>query len=90
MTVKAIYQDGVFKPTSPVNLPDDEWVELEVIQSLQQERKIASLRGIWKHALRSEGQGDWISETVAQIRQESAGKLDRLARELGESLPRER
>jgi predicted DNA-binding antitoxin AbrB/MazE fold protein len=85
MTVKAIYQDGVFKPASPVNLPDDAWVELEVIRSPQQKRQIASLQGIWKNAMHSEDRGDWVSETLAQIRQESAHKLDRLAQDLGES-----
>jgi hypothetical protein len=49
----------------------------------------ASLQGIWKQALRPEDQGDWISETVAQVRHESAERLDRLARELGESPSRE-
>ena len=30
MTVRAIYEDGVFKPAGPVDLPDGAEVELEV------------------------------------------------------------
>lgn len=87
MTVKAIYQDGVFKPIHPPSLPDGEWVELQVVRSPRQQPKVASLQGIWKQALRPEDQGDWVSETVARVRQESAEKLDRLAEELGKNLP---
>ena len=79
MVVKAIYQDGVFKPIVPVNLPEGEWVELELIQpSQRRERKIVSLRGIWKGQLRPEDQGDWVSETIAEMRRESAERLDQL------------
>lgn len=31
MTVRAIYQDGVFKPSTPVDLPDRAEVELEIV-----------------------------------------------------------
>lgn len=85
MTVKAVYQNGVFKPIHPVNLPEGERVELTVVQSPRRDLGTATLRGIWKHALRPEDQGDWVSETVARMRQESSEKLDRLAGELGEN-----
>jgi predicted DNA-binding antitoxin AbrB/MazE fold protein len=65
MVVKAVYQDGVFKPVAPVNLAEGEWVELEIVRPAQQrERRIVSLRGIWKGALCPEDRGDWVSETT--------------------------
>lgn len=88
--IKAVYRDGVFKPVAPVNLAEGEWVELEIVQSSQQrERNIVSLQGIWRGRLRSEDRGDWVSETIAEIRHESTEKLDRLARELSKDLGRE-
>jgi len=90
MVVKAIYQDGVFKPTVPVNLSEGERVDLQIIQpSRRQERNIVSLQGIWKDGPRPQDQGDWVSETVTEIRREFAGKLDRLAQNLNENPARE-
>ncbi len=39
MTVKAIYQDGVFMPTEPVHIADRTPVEVIVPESDPQERK---------------------------------------------------
>jgi predicted DNA-binding antitoxin AbrB/MazE fold protein len=75
MAVKAVYQDGVFKPLVPVDLPEGERVELDIVRSSQQQGgKIVSLQGIWKDALRPEDQGDWVSETIVEIRREVAHK----------------
>ena len=74
MTLKAIYEDGVFKPTAPVNLPEGAWVDLHVQPSQEQKRKVISLLGVWKDALRPGDKGDWVSETVSEIRQESVEK----------------
>ena len=53
MTVRAIYENGVFKPAAPVNLPDRAEVELEarVIsktpdQSEQNQKADAEIAGI--------------------------------------------
>jgi predicted DNA-binding antitoxin AbrB/MazE fold protein len=89
MVVKAVYQNGVFKPIAPVNLDEGEWVELEIVRPSQQ-RKIVSLHGIWKDYLRPEDQGDWVSDTIAGVRHELSEKLNRLARELGDNLTSER
>ena len=37
MAVKAVYQDGVFKPLVPVDLPEGEWVELDIVRPAQQQ-----------------------------------------------------
>jgi len=90
MVVKAIYQDGVFKPITPVDLTEGEWVELEIVRSSpQRPRRVVSLQGIWKEHLRPEDEGDWVSEAIAEIRRESAEKLEQLARELGGHQPHE-
>jgi predicted DNA-binding antitoxin AbrB/MazE fold protein len=90
MVVKAVYRDGVFKPIEPVNLIEGERVELEIVRpSQQRQRRIVSLRGIWKERPRPTDQGDWVSDTIAEIRSESSEKLDQLARELGENLKRD-
>lgn len=39
MTVRAIYENGVFKPTEPVSLPERTPVEVNVPESNEQERK---------------------------------------------------
>ncbi len=73
MIVKAIYQDGVFKPVTPVDLTEGEWVDLEIVRSSpQRPRKVVSLQGIWREHARSEGDEDWVSETIAEIRRTSA------------------
>jgi predicted DNA-binding antitoxin AbrB/MazE fold protein len=91
MVVKAVYAAGVFKPIMTVNLADGEWVELKITRSPQRrrKRKVVSLQGIWKEHLRPEDQGDWVSDTIAEIRRESGEKLDRLARELSENMAHE-
>ena len=91
MVVKAVYADGVFRPIVTVDLADGEWVELEITRPSQQrrERKAVSLQGIWKAHLRPADRGDWVSDTIAEIRRESAEKLDRLAREGSENLAHE-
>ncbi len=90
MVVRAIYQDGVLKPIVPLDMTDGERVDLQIIRSSRrQERNVVSLQGIWKDGPRPKDQGDWVTETVTEIRRESAGKLYRLAQELSENLARE-
>ena len=90
MIVKAIYQNGVFKPITPLDLTEGEWVDLKIIRpSPQRPRKVVSLQGIWREHARSEGDEDWVSETIAEIRRTSAEKLERLARELSDIQSRE-
>jgi predicted DNA-binding antitoxin AbrB/MazE fold protein len=90
MVVKAIYQDGVFKPLAPVNLSDGQQVELEIVGSFPQiQRNVVSLQGIWKDHLRPQDQGDWVSDTLTEIRNETSKRLNQLAQQLGKSLNHE-
>jgi predicted DNA-binding antitoxin AbrB/MazE fold protein len=83
--VKAIYQNGVFKPIDAVGLAEGEWVELEIVHlPPKRSRKTVSLQGIWKEHVRLGDEGDWVSAAIAEIRGESAEKLKRLAQELSE------
>jgi len=78
MVVKAIYQSGVFKPITPVDLTEGELVELEITRSSpRRPRRVVSLQGIWKEHLCPEDERDWGSEAIAKIRRESAKKLER-------------
>jgi predicted DNA-binding antitoxin AbrB/MazE fold protein len=90
VAVKAIYRDGVFKPTVPVDLPEGTQVDLEVTPTPSPgDGATISLQGIWKDALRPEDEGDWVSQTVADVREESAARIDRLARDLSNHIARE-
>ncbi|HRJ41922.1 MAG: antitoxin family protein [Caldilineaceae bacterium] len=86
MTISAVFQEGVFKPSIPIQLREGEEVQLEVIRSAPPStRLILSLKGIWKHALRPDDTGDWVTEAISEIRNESARKFERLAQELNEN-----
>ncbi len=87
MTISAIFKGGVFQPIVPIKLREGEQVQLEVIRSSPSAAPtILSLKGIWKHASPSADAGDWVTETIADIRHESASKLERLAQELSGNL----
>lgn len=89
MTIKAIYKNGVFKPITPVDLAEGEWVDLNIVRPPSRHSpKVVSLQGVWKEKLRPEDEGDWVSETIAEIRRQSAEKVERLAGELDEGRPR--
>ena len=82
MVVKAVYAHGVFRPIMTVDLADGEWVELEITRPSQQrrKRKAVSLQGIWKAHLRPTDRGDWVSDTIAEIRRESGEKDEAIHR----------
>lgn len=87
MVVKALYHDGLLKPVQPIDLTDGEWVELEITRRLPSKpANVVSLKGIWSQHIQSTDEGDWVSDTIAQIRRETDRKLDRLAAELSEAL----
>lgn len=56
MVIEAIYQNGVIKPLSNVELREDEWIKIDIIRLPQQEpqkaggKKNISLRGVWQGA----------------------------------------
>jgi predicted DNA-binding antitoxin AbrB/MazE fold protein len=43
-TIRAVYEDGVLRPLEPINLPDQQVVELH-IQTAGEQRRIAHLGG---------------------------------------------
>ncbi len=45
--IKAKYEDGVLKPLEPLNLPENQVVELRIEVKEERPRKIAKLKGIW-------------------------------------------
>lgn len=87
MFVEALYHDGLLKPVKPIDLADGEWVELEITRRRPAKPvNVVSLKGIWSQHIQSTGEGDWVSDTIAEIRRETNLKLDRLAAELSEAL----
>ena len=87
MTISAIFKDGVFRPIGPIKLREGEQVRIEVFRSSPSNtRTIVSLKGIWKHASPPVDAGDWVTETIADIRHESTRKLEHLAQEVSENL----
>lgn len=87
MVVEALYHDGILKPVKPIDLANGEWVELEITRRRPAKpANVVSLRGIWSQHIQSTDEGDWVSDTIAEIRRETNLKLDRLAAELSEAL----
>ena len=85
MVVEALYHGGLLKPVKPIDLADGEWVELEITRRLPSKpANVVSLKGIWRQHIQSTDEGDWVSDTVAQIRRETGLKLDRQAVALSE------
>ena len=89
VTVKAIYQDGVFKPLEAPNVPDNQEVELEIKwlappAAVEGPKSFASLRGVWSHLPMPDE--DEVNRILGENRAESNRKLERIARELNEEL----
>jgi predicted DNA-binding antitoxin AbrB/MazE fold protein len=59
--VTAIFQKGVLKPLKPLNLAENERVELQVIRQTNGERPILVLSGIWQ------GLGDLSYEGITTL-----------------------
>ena len=92
LTVEAIYQDGIIKPLRDLHLRENERVRLQIERrpdSIRREetRNIVHLRGIWKdHLTAADKKQDWVSDTVAAIRRESAQKIEMLVLSIDEAL----
>jgi predicted DNA-binding antitoxin AbrB/MazE fold protein len=85
MVVKALYHDGLLKLAKSIDLTDGEWVELEITRRLPSKpANVISLKGIWRQHIQSTDEGNWASDTIAQIRLDTNLKLDRLAAALSE------
>jgi len=91
LTVEAIYQDGVLKPTIDIPLRENERIKLRIERSpdniREEARNIVNLRGVWEGYLTAaDRKEDWVPDTVAAIRRESGRKVERLAQEIDEAL----
>ena len=91
LTVEAVYQNGMLKPTTDIPLRENERIRLRIERSpdniREEARNIVNLRGIWKgHLTTADMEGDWVSDTVAAIRRESGRKVHWLAQEIDEAL----
>jgi len=91
LTVEAVYQNGVLKPTIDIPLRDNERIRLRIERSpdniREQAQNIVNLRGVWRDYLTTaDRKEDWVSDTVAAIRRESGRKVERLAQEIDEAL----
>jgi predicted DNA-binding antitoxin AbrB/MazE fold protein len=86
VTIDAVYVNGILKPLTPLNLPDNQQVTIQVITPrplvvTKPDPTEVTFRGIWPLAV-----ADDLEQTLAEIRAESNRKLDRLADELEEAL----
>ncbi len=91
LTVEAIYQDGIIKPLTDLHLRENERIRLRIERrpgNIQKEtRNIVHLRGVWKgHLTAADKEEDWVSDTVAAIRRESAQRVKHLALSIDEAL----
>ncbi len=91
LTVEAVYQNGVLKPTVDIPLRENERIRLRIERSpddiREEAQNIVNLRGVWKGYLTTaDRKEDWVSDTVAAIRHESGRKVKRLAQEIDEAL----
>lgn len=80
LLIRAIYEDGVFKPLESIDLPDKEMVEFEIEFKSQKPKNIdfeGALKPYWK--------ADTDVEAVLEeLRAERAQSLERLMRQIEE------
>jgi len=84
LTVEAIYQNGIIKPLTALRLRENERIKLQIERrpddTQETTRNIVHLHGIWKdHLTAADKKENWVSDTVASIRRESAQKIKELA-----------
>jgi len=81
LLIRAIYEDGVFKPLESIDLPDKELVEFE-IEVLKKPRKVAKLKGLL--APYWDEQGPSVEDILEELRQERVQSFERLMRQIEE------
>ncbi len=66
-TIHAVYENGVFRPVEPVNLPDQCEVEVEVRQVISQPKEAAMSEGLAKiYAILGERYNSGHTDTAAR------------------------
>lgn len=63
-TVTAVYKNGILKPKKPLNLNEDELVEIQITRQAEIEKPLLSLWGIW------EGLGELSYEDIQSVADE--------------------
>lgn len=81
VTLKAIYQDGVFRPLDAPDLPNNQKVELAILwpessSASEDSEPLTSLRGIWNHL--SDEDLERLEAALHQMRRQTAAKLERM------------
>ncbi len=79
--VTAIYTNGVLKPLKPLELEENEMVELDLTAPVKKRlpaSDFGALYGIWR------GLGDQLIVGLEEARRETNAKLERIAREFDE------
>jgi predicted DNA-binding antitoxin AbrB/MazE fold protein len=78
LTVRAIYEDGVFKPLESIDLPDKEMVEFEIEVKGQKPKNIdfeGALKPYWK-------EDTDIEAVLEELRAERTQSFERLMRQI--------
>jgi predicted DNA-binding antitoxin AbrB/MazE fold protein len=63
-TVTAVYKNGILKPQKPLNLAENEQVEIQILRTSEDEKPLLSLWGIWS------GLGDLTYEDIQSVTRE--------------------
>lgn len=63
-TVTAVYKNGILKPKKPLNLGEDEQVEIQILRRPEVEKPVLKLSGALA------GQGDFPFEEIQAITRE--------------------
>lgn len=63
-TITAVYQNGILKPKKPLNLNEDELVEIQITRQANPEKPLLSLWGVW------EGLGELSYEDIQSVADE--------------------
>lgn len=83
ITVQAVYHKGALRPKKKLDLPEDTLVEVQVTPLAAGARGFAALKGIWRHL--SDPQVEQAVSDLAKTRQQSAKKIEQLARNAPEA-----
>lgn len=79
ITVQAVYEKGVLRPSKKLNLPEHSLVEVKVssMRSLNKKTEFASLIGIWDRSNHLD-----LVKSLVRLRRKSSAKIKRLAKAL--------
>lgn len=80
--VQATYQNGVLKPKTKLNLPENSTVQVEVLsveaKDVVQPSTFALLAGVWQHL--TDADVSELETNLSRSRQQSQSKIKKLAK----------